>query len=47
MNNNKKITVVWHADNLRTLHVNPNMVRKLIDKLSACDNKEANLTIHT
>ena len=45
MINGKQCTVVWHVDDLKISHVDPNVLEGIVDKLSAKYGKEAPLTV--
>ena len=45
MVNGKQLTIVWHVDNLKISHVDPNVVTDVINKLSDRFGKEAPMNI--
>jgi hypothetical protein len=40
---NKQCTVLWHVDNLKILHIDPNVVTEIIEQLQVDFGKEAPL----
>jgi hypothetical protein len=43
---NAQCTIAWHVDDLKISHVNPNVVSKVIDNISAIFGTQAPLTVH-
>jgi hypothetical protein len=43
---NAQCTIVWHVDDLKISHVNPNVESKVIDNISTIFGKQAPLTVH-